>query len=37
MVKFLQRNWKPLLVVLLLLGIFLLAPEENPRFIYTEF
>jgi len=34
---FIQRNWKVLLLLLLLFGIFVLAPEENLHFIYTEF
>ena len=35
--RFLRRNWKVLLVVAILFAIFVLAPEENMQFIYTEF
>jgi hypothetical protein len=37
MIEFVRRNWTVVLIVLLLLGMFLLAPDDNPRFIYTEF
>ena len=37
MLEFVRRNWTVVLIVLLLLGMFLLAPDDNPRFIYTEF
>jgi hypothetical protein len=35
--RFVRRNWKVVLFLVLLFAIFVLAPEENLRFIYTEF
>ena len=34
---FVTRNWPVLVLFLLVLGMLLLAPEEELKFIYTEF
>ncbi len=34
---FVQRNWRVLFYVLLIIACVLLAPEEEMKFIYTEF
>ena len=35
--RFVTRNWKVALFVLLILAILLFSPEELVKFIYTEF
>jgi hypothetical protein len=35
--RFVRRNWKVLFFFLLIVGMLLLAPEEEMKFIYTEF
>ena len=35
--RFVERNWKVVVLFLLILAMLLLAPEEEMKFIYTEF
>jgi hypothetical protein len=35
--RFVQRNWKVVAILLLILAMLVLVPEETTRFIYTEF
>jgi hypothetical protein len=35
--RFIRRNWKVLALFLLILAMLVLVPEEETRFIYTEF
>ena len=35
--RFVRRNWKVLFFLVLIVGMLLLAPEEEMKFIYTEF
>ena len=35
--RFVRRNWKVLVFFLLIVAMLLVAPEEEMKFIYTEF
>ena len=35
--RFVRRNWKVVVLFLLIVAMLLLAPEEEMKFIYTEF
>ena len=35
--RFVARNWKAVLLVLLIIAILLFSPAEMVQFIYTEF
>jgi hypothetical protein len=35
--RFVRRNWKVVVLFLLILAMLLVAPEEEMKFIYTEF
>ena len=35
--RFVRRNWKVVLLFVLMVAMLLLAPEEEMKFIYTEF
>ena len=37
LVAFVQRNWRVLFYVVLIIACVLLAPEAEMKFIYTEF
>lgn len=35
--RFVQHNWRVVLLLLLILAMLVLVPEQETRFIYTEF
>jgi hypothetical protein len=35
--RFVRRNWKVVVLFLVIVAMLLLAPEEEMKFIYTEF
>jgi hypothetical protein len=35
--RFVRRNWKAAVLFLLIVAMLLFAPEEEMKFIYTEF